>query len=179
MKRGIQTMSTDFRPGRLIAAADLFGGRLEKHGVREKIFLPTEWPAEQGFKLPPLARVRMRRTRDEVKAQFETVLLPDMPEKFAQMVKMIDDPIPGIPFTTECFRCLTDGTNYIWVEISNRGFVASITRNGDAQTILEAIAQEFDTDIIGEHDAEFWENYEDEDVATDTSDWRGFDPKAI
>jgi hypothetical protein len=114
-----------------------------------------------------------------VKAQFETVLLPDMPEMFAQMVKMIDDPIAGIPFTTECFRCVTDGTNYIWVEISKRGFVASITRNGDAQTILEAIAQEFDTEIIGEHDAEFWENYEDEDVATDTSDWRGFDPKAI
>jgi hypothetical protein len=174
-------MSTDFRPGRLIAAADLLGGRLEKHGVREKDFLPTEWPAEQGFKDPLLARVRVRRARAEVKAMFETLLLPDMPEKFAQMVKMIDEPIASkfIAITTERIRCLTDGTNYIWVEISNRGFVASITCNNDAQTILEAIAQEFDTEIIGEHDAEFWENYLDED--TDTSGWRGraFDPKAI
>jgi hypothetical protein len=124
---------------RLMTAADLFGGRLEKHGVRESIVEPKnvhEWAAEMGFELSAGASGKL-------------------------------------PGTTEHRRCLTDGTNYMWVEISKRGFVASITRYGlnGAQTILEAIAQEFDTDIISEHDAEFWENYEGEVVAIDVSDF--------
>jgi hypothetical protein len=94
-------MATDYQTSELITAADLFGGRLEKHGVREIIVEPK----------------------------------------------------------TERSRCLTDGTNYTWVKITERGFVDLITRYGsnDPQTILKAIAQEFDTDIYSEHDAEFWE----------------------
>jgi hypothetical protein len=105
-------MSTDFRLRRLIPAADLFGGRLEKHGVREKIFNGT----------------------------------------------------------TEHSRWLTDGTNCIWVDISERGFVAMLTRYGDndPNAILGAVDKEFDADIIGEHEmdyAEFWEDYEGEVVS--------------
>jgi hypothetical protein len=134
----IKTMSTDFLPRRLITAADLFGGRLEKHGVRERIVKPKdvhEWAAEMGVELAPGASGKL-------------------------------------PGTTEHSRCLSDGTNYVWVQISKRGFVALITRYGlnDAQTILDAIAQEFETDIISEHDAEFWENYEGAVVAIDMSD---------
>jgi hypothetical protein len=44
-------MSMDFRPTRLITAADLFGGRLEKHGVREIIVEEqhvAEWAPKVG-----------------------------------------------------------------------------------------------------------------------------------
>jgi hypothetical protein len=130
-KRGIETMATDFQPAQSITATDLFGGRLEKHGVREIIIEPMsvhELAARDGYKLPPGGSGKML-----------------------------------IPGTTEHNRCLTDGTNYMWVKISSCGFfVSSITRYGgnDPQTILKAIAEEFDTDMYSEHDAEFWEGYE-------------------
>jgi hypothetical protein len=119
-------MSTDYVPGRAITAADLFSGRLEKHGVREIIVEPKsvrELAAKQGYELPPGA---------------------------SEML---------IPGTTERKRCLTDGTNYLSVKITQDGFVDIISRNGGnkANTILNAITQEFDTDIFSEHDAEFWE----------------------
>ena len=132
-------MSTDFRLRRLIPAADLFGGRLEKHGVREKIVEEQdvhEWAAASGFKLPPGAGGK-------------------------------------IPGTTEHCRCLTDGTNCIWVDISERGFVAMLTRYGDndPNEILGAIDKEFDADIIDEEHPEFWKDYEGEVVAIDISEF--------
>ena len=111
------TMSRDFRPTRLITAANLFGGRLERRGVRE--------------------------------------VQPERPETG--------------------FRWLSDGENCMCVEISERGFVASITRYGenDPNNILHAIAQEFETDIIDEEHPEYWEGYEGEVVALDMSVIKG------
>jgi hypothetical protein len=106
-------MSIDFRPRRLIAVADLFDGRLEKHGVREHV-------SER---------------------------------------------------STEYSRCLTDGTNYVWVYISKRGFVSCFTRyNTDPSEILGAIDKEFDADIIDEYHPEFWEDFEGEVVTIDISE---------
>src|SRR5262249_25064527 len=144
----------------LITASDLFSGRLEKHGVREIIDEPKnfeEWAAEQGLEVRPGGSERARRWVEEEKAQLEKVLPPD---EFAHVAEIIDE---SVCFgTTKHRRCLTDGTNYTWVKISKRGFVDKITRYGsnDPQTILKAIAQEFDTDIYSEHDAEFWEGYD-------------------
>jgi hypothetical protein len=132
-------MSTDYRPKRLITAANLFGGRLEKHGVREMIVKEQdvhEWAAGMGFKLPEGASGK-------------------------------------IPGTTDALRCLTDGTNYMWVEISKRGFVASISRFGDnnPNNILNAVAEEFDTDLVSDHDPEFWEQYEGEVIVIPFSEF--------
>jgi hypothetical protein len=117
----------------LITAADLFGGRLEKYGVREKIIKEQdvhEWAAEQGLTLPPGAGGTM-------------------------------------PGTTETSRCLTDGTNYMWVEISKRGFVADITRYGDndPNDILWAIDQEFEAALIDEEHPDYWKGYEGQVVS--------------
>jgi hypothetical protein len=130
-------MSRDYIPTRLIRAADLFGGRLEKYRVREKIVEEQDvhdWAAKMGLTLPAGAGGK-------------------------------------IPGTTATRRCLTDGSNYVWVEISKRGFVAMITRYGDndCNSILHAMAREFDTEIIDEEHPEFWEDYEGEVVAVDIS----------
>src|SRR6516162_2989846 len=122
-------MSRSWRPTRLITAADLFGGRLEKHGVRERVVKQTygEWAAAMGVTLP-------RGTNPD--AQMEG--------------------------TTERSRCLTDGTNCMWIEISKRGFVADITRYGDndANDILKAIDEEFEAGLIDEEHPDYWDGYE-------------------
>jgi hypothetical protein len=148
LTKGDDDMSTDFQLKRPITATDLFGGRLDKHGVREHIAKRQDMPEwatelEPGFALPP-------------EAPGET-----QPGTMAQM------------------RCLTDGTNYVWVEISKRGFVAMLTRYGDSDpnAILDAIEAEFDTAIISEHEmdyVEFWDLYRSvggEVVAIDLSDF--------
>ena len=62
---------------------------------------------------------------------------------------------PTMP-TTETQRCLTDGRNYLWVYLDDRGFVTEATRffcmgaNGPVGDILLAIAEAFDTDIAGD-----------------------------
>jgi hypothetical protein len=164
-------MSTDFRPRRWITAADLFGGRLEKHGVREIIVEPKnfeEWVAEQGLKVPPGASGCSRLAGDALKARLEKIFPP---ETFAHMAQMIDESAgKAIPGTTKHMRCLTDGTNYMWVQIWD-GFVNSIncTIANNPTTILGGITQEFDTDIIREDDAEFWEDHKGEVAAIDVS----------
>ena len=47
-------------------------------------------------------------------------------------------------------RCLFDGENYLWVYASPRGFVERIARHNEnyCETILLAIAEEFDTEIF-------------------------------
>jgi hypothetical protein len=79
-----------------------------------------------------------------------------------------------MPGTTEHSRYLTDGTNYMSVEISKRGFVALMTCYGenDPNHILNAVAEEFDTDIASEHDADFWEDYEGKVVAIPISEFK-------
>jgi len=61
--------------------------------------------------------------------------------------------------TTEKSRLLTDGRNYLWVYIGDDGFVGSLTRyapNGAPGTILNVLAEVFDTDIVSEYEPQFW-----------------------
>jgi hypothetical protein len=79
----------------------------------------------------------------------------------------------------------------VLVKISQDGFVDEINRTigNNPNTIVGAIAQEFDTDIISEDDtdiiseddAEFWKDYEEaEGITIDMPDFqRLFDLKAI
>jgi len=78
-----------------------------------------------------------------------------------------------IPGKTKTSRCFTDGSNYVWVEVSHRSFVASITHysQNDCNHILSALAAEFDTDSIDEDHPSFWEDYEGEVMAIPMSDF--------
>ena len=60
--------------------------------------------------------------------------------------------------STKTSRCLTDGRNYLWVYINDDGFVAGLTRyaGNSPGKILDAIADTFDTDIVSEHEPQFW-----------------------
>jgi hypothetical protein len=60
--------------------------------------------------------------------------------------------------TDEARRCLSDGRNYVWVYIRDDGNVAVLTCYGcnDPGGILASIAKAFDTDIVSEHQPEFW-----------------------
>jgi hypothetical protein len=61
--------------------------------------------------------------------------------------------------TTKKKRCLTDGRNYLWVHIDDGGLVASLSRyapNGDPVKILNAIALEFDADVVSEYEPQYW-----------------------
>jgi hypothetical protein len=61
--------------------------------------------------------------------------------------------------TTERQRFLTDGRNHMWAYIDDDGLVACITRyasGGAPGKILNAIAEAFDTDIVSEHEPQFW-----------------------
>lgn len=60
---------------------------------------------------------------------------------------------------TKCTtRCLTDNDNFIWVFGNAAGRATRITRYGmnSPEHILNAIAQEFDTEIYSEHEPQFW-----------------------
>lgn len=60
---------------------------------------------------------------------------------------------------TKCTtRCLTDNDNFIWVFGNAAGRATSISRFGmnSPEHILNAIAQEFDTEIYSEHEPQFW-----------------------
>jgi hypothetical protein len=61
--------------------------------------------------------------------------------------------------TTNNWRCLTDGNNYLWVSIRDDGFVGAITRfrpGGAPGKTLRAIAEAFDSDIVSEYEPQFW-----------------------
>jgi hypothetical protein len=54
-------------------------------------------------------------------------------------------------FSTDNVRCLTDGRNGLFVYVTDKGCVSSLSRTascGDPGKILEAIARVFDTDIV-------------------------------
>lgn len=140
MTRRRTDMSRSWRTTRLIAAADLFGGRLEKHGVRETIVEAEdvhEWTAKIGATLP----------------------------------KGAGGTIPG---TTERSRCLTDGTNIMWVDVSKSGYVSEITRYGDndCNGILGAIDDEFEAGLIDEDHSDYWGAFEGEVAVIP---WEDFD----
>jgi hypothetical protein len=56
--------------------------------------------------------------------------------------------------TTESTRCLSDGHNYLWVHILADGVVYGFTRYATnyAETILNSIADAFETKIISEYE---------------------------
>jgi hypothetical protein len=60
--------------------------------------------------------------------------------------------------STERSRCLTDGRNFMWVYSNDHGFVSGITRYGGnaPSKILRAISETFDTDIVSEHEPQYW-----------------------
>jgi hypothetical protein len=60
--------------------------------------------------------------------------------------------------TTHATRWLTDGRNYLWVNINDAGLVDSFVRRGmnAPGKILNAIVELFDTDIFSEHEPQFW-----------------------
>jgi hypothetical protein len=63
------------------------------------------------------------------------------------------------PFSTNKVRCLTDGRNGLFVYVNDKGLVSSLCMSascGVPDKILEAIARVFDTDIVSEHDPQFW-----------------------
>jgi hypothetical protein len=62
--------------------------------------------------------------------------------------------------TTEQSRMLTDGRNYLWLDVDDAGFVTCLTRylpNGNPSKILNAIAEAFDADIVSQYEPEFWD----------------------
>lgn len=66
------------------------------------------------------------------------------------------------PETTKDSFCITDGDSYIWCYIY-KGKVTSMARFGgnyDGEDFLRAIAEELHTELLSEHDEDY---YEDED----------------
>jgi hypothetical protein len=55
--------------------------------------------------------------------------------------------------TTDTYRCLTDGREYVWVRIDGGGFFWSVR---GTSKILHTVADVFETDIVSEHQAQFW-----------------------
>jgi hypothetical protein len=60
--------------------------------------------------------------------------------------------------TSERRRCLTDGRNYLWVYLTENGFVGSLSRYGANAPgkILAAISEAFETDVFSEHEPQYW-----------------------
>jgi hypothetical protein len=73
--------------------------------------------------------------------------------------------------TSERAKCLTDGRNYLWMYIDNDDLVGCFCRYGAncPDRILDAIANEFDTDIFPEYQPQFWgfKTQEESDAALD------------
>jgi hypothetical protein len=55
--------------------------------------------------------------------------------------------------TTDTYRCLTDGREYVWVRIDGSGFFWSVRGTSE---ILGTVAHVFETCIVSEHQAQFW-----------------------
>jgi hypothetical protein len=62
--------------------------------------------------------------------------------------------------TSESVKCLTDGCNsFLWVYCSERGEVNLFVAHpsiGESSGILASIEKPFDTDIVSEHEPQFW-----------------------
>lgn len=75
--------------------------------------------------------------------------------------------------TGECTKCLTDGTNYVWLYIGHSGFVSSLTRYAEncPNKILECIATAFDTEVFSEQEPQFYgfDTQEELDAAMEKS----------
>ena len=61
--------------------------------------------------------------------------------------------------SNERSRCLTDGRNYLWVYIDERGNISDLVRyapNGAPGKIMNAIGQVSETYIASEYEAKYW-----------------------
>ena len=60
--------------------------------------------------------------------------------------------------TSQRSRCLTDGRNYVWVYLSEDGFVGCFSRYGANAPgkILAAISEAFETDVFSEYEPQYW-----------------------
>jgi hypothetical protein len=61
--------------------------------------------------------------------------------------------------SNERSRCLTDGRNYLWVYIDEKGNISDLVRyapNGAPGKIMNAIGQVFETSIASEYEAKYW-----------------------
>ena len=60
--------------------------------------------------------------------------------------------------TSERRRCLTDGRNYLWVYLTEDGFVGCLSRYGANAPgkILAAINEAFETDVFSEYEPQYW-----------------------
>ena len=60
--------------------------------------------------------------------------------------------------TSERNRCLTDARNYLWVYLTEDGFVCCLSRYGANAPgkILAAINEAFETDVFSEYEPQYW-----------------------
>jgi hypothetical protein len=77
---------------------------------------------------------------------------------FDERLKMFGIQEYVMPKTDERSRCLTDGRNYLWVHLTEDGFVGCLSRYGANAPgkILDAIAETFNTEIFSEYEPQFW-----------------------
>ncbi len=55
--------------------------------------------------------------------------------------------------TTNTYRCLTDGRNYVWVTMDGAGFFWHVR---GISKILCTVADAFETEVVSERQAQFW-----------------------
>jgi hypothetical protein len=71
--------------------------------------------------------------------------------------------------TSDNFRCLTDGRNYLWVFSGPDGMLDSMSRHGGNAVgkILAAVADAFGTEIYSEYEPQYWgfDTHEEWDLA--------------
>jgi hypothetical protein len=60
--------------------------------------------------------------------------------------------------TSDSWRCLTDGHNYLWAHADSDGKLENIRRSGPTAPgrILGAIAESFETEIFSEYEPQYW-----------------------
>jgi hypothetical protein len=60
--------------------------------------------------------------------------------------------------TSQRSRCLTDGRNFLWVYLTDDGFVGCLSRYGANAPgrILGAISDVFETDVFSEYEPQYW-----------------------
>ena len=59
--------------------------------------------------------------------------------------------------TTETDRCMTDGENYVWVNVDANGCVVEFVRYGSnsPRKILNTVGDLFQTEIISQHEPQY------------------------
>lgn len=124
-------MSRSWRTTRRIAAADLFGGLLEKHGVREKVLEASQvW--ESLRKMSPTMT-------QEPSAKFLEVFGTN------NRTRYLTDGTNQVEVSITERGTMLDITHY---------------GDNDPNDILRAIDEEFDAGLIDEDDPDHWQGFE-------------------